>query len=349
MAWTNIRICKCNQQVQLNEAKERNYPCGEKGDKAEKVEKIQTRTFSESQWHSVLPSPSSPYPSIRSWLACSTPVDTRYTVWASTVSYSHSWEIPDFTTADQSPVQAGKKIPSISVMSGCLGWTLVFSGRNHSDGWEKSECWNHLHPLWLLRIPTVPGAPILGLLHRLYCLCGGEPGYDYDHQNQSQTSHPHVLLSQPSLLSWFLLFFYNHTQTLRDPGCGHKDYLLHGLHDVILLVCTLVITEMFMLAVMAYDLFVAVCNPLLCTVAVSPKLCSLLVTGTYTWSGTWSLTVTCSLLELSFYGSNVIYHFGCEHSAIVSASCSDSYFSQMTCFIISTLNKVCCLLIILAS
>ena len=46
--------------------------------------------------------------------------------------------------------------------------------------------------------------------------------------------------------------------------------------------CTLVITEMFMLAVMAYDQFVAVCNPLLYTVAVSPKLCSLLVTGTYT-------------------------------------------------------------------
>ena len=32
-----------------------------------------------------------------------------------------------------------KKIPSISVMSGCLGWTLVFSGKNHSDGWENSE------------------------------------------------------------------------------------------------------------------------------------------------------------------------------------------------------------------
>ena len=112
---------------------------------------IQTRTYSESPWHSALPSPSSPCLSIRSWFALSTPVDTQYTIWAPTVSYSYSWEIPDFTTADQSPVQAGKKkkIPSISVMSGCLGWTLVFSGRNHSDGWEKSECWNHLHPLWL--------------------------------------------------------------------------------------------------------------------------------------------------------------------------------------------------------
>ncbi|XP_061295900.1 olfactory receptor 1165-like [Bos javanicus] len=113
--------------------------------------------------------------------------------------------------------------------------------------------------------------------------------------------------------------------------------------------CTLVITEMFMLAVMAYDRFVAVCNPLLYTVAMSPKLCSLLVAGTYTWGGICSLTITRSLLELSFCGSNVIHHFGCEFSAIVSASCSDSYFSQMTCFIISTFNEVCSLLIILTS
>ncbi|KAK7794977.1 hypothetical protein U0070_003687 [Myodes glareolus] len=40
--------------------------------------------------------------------------------------------------------------------------------------------------------------------------------------------------------------------------------------------CIFVVTETFMLAVMAYDRFVAVCNPLLYTVAMSPKLrCSL--------------------------------------------------------------------------
>ena len=129
------------------------------------------------------------------------------------------------------------------------------------------------------------------------------------------------------------------TRTISYLGCMLQFFL--G--------CTVVITETFMLAVMAYDQFVAICNPLLYTVAVSPKLCSLLVAGTYTWGGLCSLTITRSLLELSFCGSNIIHHFGCEFSAIVSASCSDSYFSQMTCFIISTLNEVCCLLIILTS
>ena len=112
--------------------------------------------------------------------------------------------------------------------------SLVFLGRNHNNGYEKSDCWNHLHPLGFFRIPTALGASLLGFLGCLYCLCGGESGYDCDHQNQSQTSHPHVLLSQTSLLCGFLLLYCNHTQTLRDLGCGHKDYLLPGLHAAIL-------------------------------------------------------------------------------------------------------------------
>ncbi|XP_014647960.1 PREDICTED: olfactory receptor 5D18-like [Ceratotherium simum simum] len=113
--------------------------------------------------------------------------------------------------------------------------------------------------------------------------------------------------------------------------------------------CTFVITEMFMLAVMAYDRFVAVCNPLLYTVAMSHKLCTLLVAGTYTCGGICSLTITYSLLDLSFCGSNIINHFGCEYSAILFLSCSDPNFSQMTCLVISIFSETCSLLIILSS
>ena len=48
--------------------------------------------------------------------------------------------------------------------------------------------------------------------------------------------------------------------------------------------CAFMITEMSMLAVMAYDRFVAVCNPLLYTVAMSPKLAAF-----------WSLGLTCGV------------------------------------------------------
>ncbi|MBZ3878782.1 Olfactory receptor 5D13 [Sciurus carolinensis] len=111
--------------------------------------------------------------------------------------------------------------------------------------------------------------------------------------------------------------------------------------------CACVITEMFMLAVMAYDQFVALCNPLLYMVPMSHKLCALLVAGTYLWGVLCSVTLTNSLVGLSYCGS-IINHFGCEYSAILSLSCSDPSFSQMACFIISTFNEACSLLIIMA-
>uniref|UniRef100_A0A8D2CTY2 Olfactory receptor n=1 Tax=Sciurus vulgaris TaxID=55149 RepID=A0A8D2CTY2_SCIVU len=113
--------------------------------------------------------------------------------------------------------------------------------------------------------------------------------------------------------------------------------------------CACVITEMFMLAVMAYDRFVAVCNPLLYTVAMSHKLCAFLVTGTYTWGGLCSLIITYSLVQLSYCGSGLMNHFGCEYSAIISVSCSDSSFSQMACLAISIFSEACSFLITLAS
>ncbi|KAM4846274.1 olfactory receptor 1165-like [Thomomys bottae] len=114
-------------------------------------------------------------------------------------------------------------------------------------------------------------------------------------------------------------------------------------------ICACVVTEMFMLAVMAYDRFVAVCNPLLYTVAMSPKLCAVLVAGTYLWGGLCSVLLTYSLGQLSYCGPGIINHFGCEYSAVLSAACSDRTFSQMACLIISLFNESCSLLITLAS
>ncbi|XP_046297705.1 olfactory receptor 1165-like [Marmota monax] len=113
--------------------------------------------------------------------------------------------------------------------------------------------------------------------------------------------------------------------------------------------CTCVITQTFILAVMAYDRFVAVCNPLLYTVAMSRKLCALLVAGSYIWGGICSSTLTYFLLALSYCGSGIINHFCCEYSAIISASCSDSSLSQLACLVICMFNEICSLLIILTS
>ncbi|XP_014939916.2 olfactory receptor 5D18-like [Acinonyx jubatus] len=113
--------------------------------------------------------------------------------------------------------------------------------------------------------------------------------------------------------------------------------------------CTFVVAESFLLAVMAYDRFVAICNPLLYTAAMSQKLCAILVVGSYAWGVACSLILTCSAIRLSFQGFNTINHFFCEFSALLSLSCSDIYINQLLLFIFATFSVVSTLLIILMS
>ncbi|XP_046499052.1 olfactory receptor 5D16-like [Equus quagga] len=113
--------------------------------------------------------------------------------------------------------------------------------------------------------------------------------------------------------------------------------------------CTFVVTELILFAVMAYDRFVAICHPLLYTVAMSQKLCAMLVFVSYAWGIGCSLLLTCSAIKLSFQGFNRINHFFCELSSLISLSISDSYLSQLFLFIVATFNEVSTLLIILTS
>ncbi|KAG5200089.1 hypothetical protein JEQ12_006568 [Ovis aries] len=125
-------------------------------------------------------------------------------------------------------------------------------------------------------------------------------------------------------------------RTLSFTGCIMRLFLA----------CMFAVAEAFMLAVMAYDQFVAICKPLLCTAVMSPKLYASLVACPYMWGVVSSLTLTCPLQTLSFCGSNIMNNFPCEHSAIVSVSRSDPFISQVISFAISTFNEVSSLAII---
>ncbi|EHB15277.1 Olfactory receptor 5D18 [Heterocephalus glaber] len=113
--------------------------------------------------------------------------------------------------------------------------------------------------------------------------------------------------------------------------------------------CTFVVTEGFLLAAMAYDRFVAICNPLLYTVAMSQKLCAMLVVGSYSLGVACSLTLTCSAVQLSFHGFNIINHFFCEFSSLLSLSCSDTYISQLLLLIFAIFTIIGTFLVVFLS
>ncbi|XP_072803100.1 olfactory receptor 7A17-like [Vicugna pacos] len=87
--------------------------------------------------------------------------------------------------------------------------------------------------------------------------------------------------------------------------------------------------ENFLLAVMAYDRFVAICRPLHYTVLMNPRLCGLLVLVSWMMSVLNSLLQSLMVLWLSFCMELEIPHFFCEINQVVWLSCSDTFLNDM--------------------
>ncbi|XP_043827651.1 olfactory receptor 508-like, partial [Dromiciops gliroides] len=78
--------------------------------------------------------------------------------------------------------------------------------------------------------------------------------------------------------------------------------------------------ECFLLAVMAYDRYVAICSPLLYSTNMSTRVYTLLVITSYLGGCINSWISTGFLLNLSFCGSNKINHFFCDYSPLLKLS-----------------------------
>ena len=79
------------------------------------------------------------------------------------------------------------------------------------------------------------------------------------------------------------------------------------------------ISECYVLTSMAYDRYVAICNPLLYNVVISPKVCSSLVLGSYLMAFSGAMAHTGNMLTLTFCDANIICHFFCDMLPLVSS------------------------------
>ena len=82
--------------------------------------------------------------------------------------------------------------------------------------------------------------------------------------------------------------------------------------------------ECFLLATMAYDRFVAICNPLLYSTKMSTQVCVQFLIVAYLGGFLNSCSFTISFYLLLFCGPNEINHFFCDFAPLVELSCSDS-------------------------
>ncbi|XP_007497517.2 olfactory receptor 8J2-like [Monodelphis domestica] len=110
-----------------------------------------------------------------------------------------------------------------------------------------------------------------------------------------------------------------------------------------------IVAEIFMLAAMAYDRYVAICNPLLYMIVVSRKVCIILVFLTYIYSFSTAVTVTPCVFSMSYCSSNVINHFYCDTVPLLALSCSDTSMAQTVIFISAAFNMFFSITIVLVS
>ncbi|NWJ03550.1 O1019 protein, partial [Crypturellus undulatus] len=88
-------------------------------------------------------------------------------------------------------------------------------------------------------------------------------------------------------------------------------------------------TEIFLLAVMAYDRYVAICYPLQYVNIVTMKLCAHLVIGTWIAGFFNSLLHTSFIFTLFFCDSNKVDQYYCDIPPVLALSCSPTYTSEL--------------------
>ncbi|XP_006874061.1 PREDICTED: olfactory receptor 1361-like [Chrysochloris asiatica] len=109
------------------------------------------------------------------------------------------------------------------------------------------------------------------------------------------------------------------SQSISFSGCLTQLYFFVVFGDM----------DSFLLAVMAYDRFVAVCHPLHYTTKMTPQLCALLVSGSWVIANLNSLLHILLMARLSFCADNRIPHFFCDVTALLKLSCSDTHLNEM--------------------
>ncbi|XP_006877477.1 PREDICTED: olfactory receptor 7D4-like [Chrysochloris asiatica] len=96
----------------------------------------------------------------------------------------------------------------------------------------------------------------------------------------------------------------------------------------------------FLLTMMAYDRFVAICYPLHYTVIMNPRLCGLLVLMSWVIAFWISLLHTLLIMRLTFCIDTEISHFFCDLAQILKVACSDTLINNIFIFVLTGLLGV---------
>ncbi|KAM5248372.1 olfactory receptor 5M11-like [Ctenodactylus gundi] len=139
----------------------------------------------------------------------------------------------------------------------------------------------------------------------------------------------------PQMLANFL----SEEKTISFAGCFTQCFVFIAL----------LLTEFYMLAAMAYDRYVAICDPLRYSVKMSRRVCTALASLPYLYGFSDGLFQAILTFRMTFCRSNVINHFYCADPPLIKLSCSDTYVKEHAMLVSAGFNLSASLSIILLS
>ncbi|KAF1658962.1 Olfactory receptor 4S2, partial [Aptenodytes patagonicus] len=118
-------------------------------------------------------------------------------------------------------------------------------------------------------------------------------------------------VTAPKMIANFLV----ENKTISFVGCIAQ---LFGVH---FFGCT----EIFILTVMAYDRYVAICRPLHYTTLMTRRVCGWMVIGSWVGGFVHSTVQTLLTTQLPFCGPNKIDHYFCDVHPLLQLACTNTY------------------------
>ncbi|XP_078524966.1 olfactory receptor 6N1-like [Lissotriton helveticus] len=122
-------------------------------------------------------------------------------------------------------------------------------------------------------------------------------------------------------------------------GCIMQIYFFHSLGG----------TECYILTIMAYDRYVAICKPLQYPSIMTNKLCIQLLVVCWAYGLCGPLAEIVLASKLPYTGSNEIHHIFCDFPPLLSLACTDTSMNILVDFTINTIEIILSFLFVLLS
>ncbi|XP_004471142.1 olfactory receptor 9Q2 [Dasypus novemcinctus] len=141
------------------------------------------------------------------------------------------------------------------------------------------------------------------------------------------------------IIPQLLVVLLEHGAVISQTRCAAQFFLFTFFASI----------DCYLLAIMAYDRYVAVCQPLLYATIMTEKVCLGLVAGAYAAGFSSAFVRTVTAFTLSFCGNNEINFIFCDLPPLLKLTCGESYTQEVVIIVFAMFVMPACTLVILGT